>query len=261
MHWLRVVWVHARIGLQTDLQYRANFLKRIVVSALSLALFLGSILVIFQHTNTLGDWTRADLIMLVGVYMIVSGFIDFSIRPGLNSFMEGIRTGNFDYILLKPVDAQLYVCIQRLRAWNLVDLVMGAGLVVCSHTVLGLSVPPANVLLFLVALLVGFTVVLAFWFILGTLTFWFIRIENIFVVFDSLFETARWPVTIYPDFLRILLTFVIPVAWAVTFPATALTDRVGGREIGLAFLIPLGFVIAARLFWVRGLQHYAGASA
>ncbi len=261
MHLLRVIWVHVKIGLQTDLHYRVNFLNQIVVTALGVVLFLGSVTVLFRHTNALGDWTRADLIMLVGVYMIVGGFISFFVRPGLHSFIEGVRTGRFDYILLKPLDSQLYVCIQRFQVWKLMDLFVGVVLVVWSHLVLGLSAHPVNLLLFLVALLAGFTIVLAFWFILGTLTFWFIKIENIFVIFDSLFQTAKWPVTIYPDLMRILLTFVIPVAWAVTFPAATLTNRLGGQEIGLALLLPIAFVIASRLFWLWGIRHYSGASA
>lgn len=261
MHWLRVLYVHALIGIQSDLQYRVNFINQIILSFLGLTLSLASVFVVFRHTEHIGGWGQADLIMLVGVFMLVRGGIGLFVRPGLQQFIEGIQSGEFDYVLLKPLDAQFYICIQYFRVWNLVDVGTGWGLIIWSIWGLGLAVTLDAFALFLLTLVAGFAVVTAFWLILATTTFWFIKVENIFVIFDSLFRTAKWPTTIYPDFMRILLTFVIPVAWAVTLPAATLTDRLNATTRWLAFLIPVGFGVAARLFWRWGIKHYSGASA
>ena len=54
MHLWRVCVSHGRIGLLTDLQYRANFVNQLIVSLLSVGLSLGSIFLVFRHTSALG---------------------------------------------------------------------------------------------------------------------------------------------------------------------------------------------------------------
>jgi ABC-2 type transport system permease protein len=68
-------------------------------------------------------------------------------------------------------------------------------------------------------------------------------------------------VGIYPSWLRIGLTFLVPVAFAVTVPAEALTARLTPLTLGLAVGMAVLALLAARWFWHLGLRHYSGASA
>src|SRR5919206_449147 len=58
-----------------------------------------------------------------------------------------------------------------------------------------------------------------------TVAFWIVRIDEIAELFQGVYQSGRWPVTIYPDWLRASLTYLIPIAFAVTVPAQALTGR------------------------------------
>ena len=98
--------------------------------------------------------------------------------------------------------------------------------------------------------------------ILATSAFWLVRVENILMIFQSMYEAGRWPVSIYPGWLRFALTFIVPVAFAVTVPAQALAGRLdvaGPRRARGCFAAAL--FTAARLFWQAGLRRYQGASA
>lgn len=261
MHLLKVLGAYAKLGVLNDFQYRVNFFNQLAVSLVGLVLSVAGILLVFQHTQSIGVWTQPDLVLLLGVHMMVRGFIGLFLRPSLQGFLDGVRTGNFDFVLLKPLDAQLFVCIQRFRIWSVFDMLLGLSLVFWASIVQELSVRPEFILLFVVTLFSGFVVVMAFWLILAISSFWFVRIDNVFVVFDSLFQTAKWPVTIYPDFVRVLLTFVIPVAWAVTMPAATLSGHMQLSTIYWSLLIPVGFCVGARIIWLWGIRHYSGASA
>jgi ABC-2 type transport system permease protein len=100
-----------------------------------------------------------------------------------------------------------------------------------------------------------------FWLILTTGVFWVIRMENILELFQGIYQAGRWPTTIYPAWLQVGLTFLVPVAFAVTVPTEAIT----GRLTVTTLLGALGFIIFlllfSRWFWKRGLRHYSGASA
>ena len=67
--------------------------------------------------------------------------------------------------------------------------------------------------------------------------------------------------TIYPQWLRIGLTFLVPVSFAVTVPAQALTNRLTPftllGALGLAVLL----MALARFVWRMGVHSYSGASA
>ena len=87
--------------------------------------------------------------------------------------------------------------------------------------------------------------------ILATSAFWLVRVENILVIFQSMYEAGRWPVSIYPGWLRFALTFVVPVAFAVTVPAQALAGKAHAEDLAGAWALAAGLFILARLFWRR----------
>jgi len=101
----------------------------------------------------------------------------------------------------------------------------------------------------------------SFWMILATSAFWFVRVENILMIFQSMYEAGRWPVSIYPGWLRVTLTFIVPVAFAVTVPAEALAGKLTWRTLIGAWAFAAGLFILARLFWRAGIRRYSGASA
>ena len=82
------------------------------------------------------------------------------------------------------------------------------------------------------------------------------------MIFQALFGNAgRWPVTIFPPWLRGFLTFVVPVAFAVTVPAQALTGQLDTTTALLAVVVALVFLVGSRVFWLVALRRYTGASA
>ncbi len=93
------------------------------------------------------------------------------------------------------------------------------------------------------------------------LSFWFIRIEHILMIFWSMYTAGRWPVGIYPPWLRWMLTLVVPIAFAVTVPAEAISGRVDASSLVGALALAAVLLTFSRWFWNRGLQHYSGASA
>jgi ABC-2 type transport system permease protein len=115
--------------------------------------------------------------------------------------------------------------------------------------------------LFILMLIAGAVIIYSFFLILATLSFWFVRVENILVIFQSMYEAGRWPVSLYPGWLRYGLTFVIPVAFATTIPTEALTVRLSWETLLGAVVLAVGLFAVSRLFWRVGLRHYSGTSA
>jgi len=258
---LRIVWTFFRLGVLNELGYRANFFIQLFQSLLELGAAIAGVAIVFSHTDELGGWRQAELIALLGVYFLVGGLIRTLIQPSMQRFMEQVRLGTLDFTLTKPEDAQLLVSIQQVQIWKLTDVVLGVITLGVALSRLGGVVGVGGALAFGVALLAGGAIVYSFWLMLATCAFWFVRVENILVIFQSMYEAGRWPVGIYPGWLRLSLTFLVPVAFATTVPAEALAGRLTMTTLFGAIALALALLAASRLFWRTGLRRYSGASA
>lgn len=258
---LRVFLVHLRIGALHELQYRANFWIHLLQSALSLLSSLGALAVVFGHTTALAGWQPMELVALLGIYFFMNGFIQTFVQPGMDRFLADIHRGTFDFVLTKPRDAQLLVAMRRISLWSLLDAALGLAVLGVALARLERPFGLAQGLALVVVMAAGMVIVGSFWFILATIAFWFVKVENILFVFQSTYQAGRWPISIYPRPLRIAFTFLVPVAFAVTVPAEAAVGRLDGRTLLLAVGLATGIAGVARGFWSLGVRHYSGASA
>jgi ABC-2 type transport system permease protein len=258
---LRLIATFARIGLANELAYRANFWFQAFESTLGLATALAAVGVVFRQTETLGGWQAEELVALVGVYYLVYGAINLVIAPSLERFMEDVRQGTLDFTLTKPEDAQLLVSVCEFRVWKLCDVALGAGVLAIALARLSVDLGPGHALAFGIALLAGSAIVYGFWIVLASCAFWFVRVENLMMIFWSMYTAGRWPVGIYPTWLRWTLTLVVPVAFAVTVPAEAVAGRLELASLAGAVALAVALLAGSRALFRLGLRRYSGASA
>ncbi len=261
MRYLRLIGVYFRLGVLNELEYRGNFFVQVFQSILSLATALGGLAVIFSYTDNLGGWTPAELLALLGVYFLVGGIIGLVIQPSMQRLMEDVREGTLDFTLIKPADAQFLVSVRQFQLWKAMDLLIGLGLLAAGLRGLESQLGPGPAVAFIIALTAGGVIVYSFWMMLSTLTFWVVRAENILVVFQSVYQAGRWPLSVYPSWLRYGLTFVIPVAFATSVPVEALSGRLSPAALAGSLALAALLLYLCRRFWLLGLKRYSGASA
>ncbi len=262
MHALRVLRAFIAVGLLNIVQYRSDFAIALVNAAVSLTTQILGLSVIFGHTSDLRGWTPDGLLVLIGIHFFISGLVGLVIRPSMEALMEGIRLGTLDFLLTKPADAQLLASVQRVAPQSATDVVLGVAVVVVGMVRVDAPVGVGATALALLTVVAGFVIIYGFLLLLSTVAFWLVRIDNILVIFQSLFGSAgRWPVTIFPGWMRAVLTFVIPIAFAVTVPAQALSGGLSIVDVLTSLGVAVLFVVASRAFWRVALRRYTGASA
>ncbi len=261
MRYFRLFATYLRLGVLGELEYRANFWINLLQSLLELGVALGGLAVVFTHTDNLGGWQPDELLALVGVYFLIGGLIRTLIRPSMSKFMEDVRQGTLDFTLTKPADAQVLVSIQRVEIWRMVDVLIAIPVLSTALLRLGAQLGPAETLTFAVTLLSGSLIIYSFLLMLSTCAFWFVRVENIQVIFMSMWQAGRWPVSIYPAWLRAVLTFLVPVAFATTVPASAVSGRITTATLFGSIALAAALLLVSRWFWRLGIRFYSGASA
>jgi ABC-2 type transport system permease protein len=162
---------------------------------------------------------------------------------------------------VKPRDSQLLVSIRELSVWQSVDCLVGAVVLGVAASRLETAVGAGRALAFVGAVLLGVLTIYCFWLLLSIGAFWIVRLEFIVELFEGVYQAARWPVGIYPVGLRVLLTFLVPLAFAVTVPAQAITGLATGRTLLAAVAFTAALTAVTRWAWKQGLRHYSGASA
>ncbi len=261
MRYIRLFGVYFRIGAMGEMQYRFNFIIQLFQSLVQLGTAIGALAVVFTYTHTLGGWLPDEVLALVGVYTLVGGLIGLVVYPSLEQFINSVRDGMLDFTLMKPVDAQAVISLFAVDIWKLIDIGLGLVLLVISLARLGERVGVREAALFIGMLATGGAIIYSFWLILATLSFWFVRVENILEIFRSMYEAGRWPISLYPPWLRFILSFIVPVAFVTTVPVEALTGRLTGGTLAIAAALAVFLLVASRLVWKIGLRQYGGASA
>lgn len=262
MHYLKLIKRFIIVAFQNVLAYRMNFWISLLYSALNLGTGILGIVVLFGQVETLNGWTLASTLALLGVYLTLSALRGLFIGPSLEALvgMDGeVWTGRFDFTLLRPVDVQFIASFQHWRPLALLDLALGLGVLATATAQLGHTLAPVDVAAFLVALAAGIAILYAILLAFSALVFW--SPGFLFTwLFNAFFQMARYPVGLYPSWLRLVLTWVVPVGLMTTIPAQALAgDLPVGTLLG-GMVIAITFFTGATVLFRTGLRRYASAS-
>ncbi|MHB1242800.1 MAG: ABC transporter permease [Gaiellaceae bacterium] len=261
MRALRLAWLFFRVGTMNELQYRANFFIQLLQSAVSVVTAIVVLALVYSQTDELNGWSESELLVVLGIQILLGGVIRTTIQPNMQRLMEEVRDGKLDFALTKPEDSQVLVSVRDVRIWRAVDVLAGAAVLAYGIDGLETGVGAGDVLLFLGLLAVGAITIYCFWLVIATLAFWIVDVWQIMELFDGIYQTGRWPVSIYPIWLRLGVTFIVPIAFAITVPAEAVTGRLEWSTVGLAVGFCAALFAFTRWWWGFGLRRYSGASA
>jgi ABC-2 type transport system permease protein len=263
MHHLKLIAAFLKVNLQMALAYRADTWVNILLSLMWLGWELLSLSIIFSNTATLGGWGPGELIALLGVFRFVNTLMMALIWPATEKFNASIRDGSLDYTLLQPASSLFLVSFSRIVVWRAGDLALAAILIVVGIGMGGGdtgTAGPLNLLVFILLAVSGLLVIYSLWIVLIALTFWFIKFDNNVTILQALLDAGRYPVTVYPPWLRLIVTFVVPIALATTVPLQGLRGDLSSGRALLFLAVGAAVFLAALQVWKAGVRRYSGAS-
>ena len=261
MYSLRLIWAFLKVNLQQALAYRADTALSIVLNLLWLGWELVSLQIIFNNTSDLSGWGMGELIALLGVWRLTNTLMAALIWPNTERFNAAVRDGSFDYSLLQPVNSQFLVSFSRIVIWRVWEVLLAGVLVAVGITISESIVTLTSVLRFLLLSSSGMMVLYSLWIVMIAFTFWFVKFDNNVTILQALMDAGRYPVTIYPAWLRLIVTVIIPIAVATTVPLQALRGDLNGAQVLMFLGISAASVFISSQVWRAGVKRYSGASA
>jgi ABC-2 type transport system permease protein len=261
VRYLRLLAIFARTELQFAFEYRVNLLLDVFEEVIIVLSSLTAMLVLFSRTGVINGWTLGQMIVLLGVFYTILGANSVLFEASFERFMEHVRLGTLDFILIKPANSQFLASARHVQVAQVGQMVLGLVMVGVGIAQIGDGVGAVEGIAFVITLACGLGLVYCLLLVLSTLAFWFVRVENLLAIFWSFVDAGRFPVDVYPGWLRITLSTVVPIGIAVTVPAQA----IAGRLDALGFVTMVGGTALvwwfAGWFWKQGLRNYSGASA
>ena len=247
-------------ALAMQMEYQVNLLIELLAVALSLAGSLFMLSLFFGPGLSLGGWSWSEALVVQGFYTVFDGMASTWLRPNLGSIVTHVREGTLDFVLLKPIDSQLWLSLRLLSPMGLPEIALGLVLVGWGGVLSGASFSVQMLGLLALVLAVGAVILYSLWFAIAATSIWFVKTWNATEVLRAVLASGRYPLSAYPATLRLLFTFVLPVAFLTTVPAELLLGRVAAPMLLLGLALAGGFFVSARTFWLFALRHYTSAS-
>lgn len=260
MHTFRLLSAFFKVNLQMALAYRTDTVVNLLLNLMWLGWELLGLNIIFSNTPSLGGWGLGELIALLGVFRLVNALMAALIWPNTEKFNASVRDGTFDYTLLQPADSMFLVTFSRMVIWRVWDLLLGAVLIIIGIRMSGGGTLPLNFVSFLFLAISGSVILYSLWIVLIAVTFWFVKFDNNVTILQALLDTGRYPATVYPTWLRVIVTYLVPIAVATTVPLQALRGDLTAWQVILFLGVGVASFLVASRVWKAGVQKYSGAS-
>src|SRR5947209_4644984 len=208
-----------------EMGFKANFLLWIVVELLWFALQLAFIAVIYQHTDHIGDWSKWQVVLLMGASHFIQQIFQAFFLTNCTQISEYVRTGKLDFMLLLPINTRFILSLRQVDLGGFVNA--SSAMVVMIYALRQLHQIPSLLqvagFLFLVA--AGVFIHYSLMFLLASISFWTVRAQGIIWGYYSLFSIARLPDAAYRGFFKVFFTFAVPMFLVANVPAELLASQ------------------------------------
>jgi ABC-2 type transport system permease protein len=262
MRYMRLIGQFLKASFQEEAAYRANFYISLLSSLANLATGVLAVVVLFGQVDSIQGWTFPSTLALLGVYLTVSAMRGLVIGPSLEALagLDGeVWTGQFDFTLLRPVDTQILASVRKWRLYALVDLAFGLGVIGVAVAQLHQELTLTAAAVFVLMLFAGIAILYAILLFFTALVFW--SPGFLFTwVFNGIFQLARYPLGMYPGWLRLILTWIIPVGLITTIPVEALNGLLSTAMLLGALALASAMVILSSFLFHYALRRYSSAS-
>jgi ABC-2 type transport system permease protein len=265
--YLKVFLMFARNSLVRNMMFRGNFIIECVTSLSWMAMNLAFYMLVFGYAESLGGWTKYQFLVFLSTTLFVNSLVQAFFMPNAEEFSELIRTGNLDFALLKPIDTQFLISLNKVDWSALSNFFFGGALLVYSLARLEQQPTLIQVVLYPIYVVCGVAIFYSLMIALAATSVWLGRNQALYEFWFYITNFSRYPMEIYRGTigspLRTFFTFVIPLLVVVNVPARLMAKPLDAQSWPLAIFAlaaAIASVWASRMIFNRAMLSYRSAS-
>jgi len=268
-NYVRVWLTFVRNALVREMTFRGNFIAEVLTILFWFAAQIVLFDVIYRQAPLIRDWSKHEYFAFMATGMLINAIVEGLFMPNCANFGEMIRTGDLDFALLTPIDAQFLISTQYFSWSQVIEVLLALSLLGRSLWLAGAEITPGRVVVYFTLVAFGVAFYYALMLILASTSVWLGRNQSLYDFWFYVTSFGRYPQGIYRnqgwigETLWFGLSFVIPLLLVVTVPARIILKKALDPDLRVAILAPVGtliLLVVARLVFQKALSQYRSAS-
>jgi len=262
--YLRMLTHLARYTLNRELAFRGNFLVKISVEVLWLGILVAFYRTVFARTSHVAHWSEPEYFFFVGCFFALNGLIETLFLENCNEFAELVRTGDLDFLLLRPIDEQFLITLRRIDWGTAPNVLMGGTLMAIALVQKDWQFDLVRVLSFFITFACGTAIAYSFMLFLTSLSVWLVRNQSLMEMWWLFSSLARYPKEIFAgrwaEPLGNFFTFIVPILVVSNVPANVMVRVFDPWMVALTIIAAASLLYFSRRFFQHALRSYRSAS-
>ena len=244
-----------------ETMFKGNFLLWIVVEILWFAMQLCFVGVLYLHTDSIGSWTKWQVVMLMGASHFIQQTFQAFFLINCTNLSELVRNGKLDFLLLLPANTRFIVSFRQVDLGAFVNAASGLAVMAYASEQLHFVPTLGQTISFFALCIAGILIHYSLMFLLATISFWTVRAQGIVWGYYSMFQVARLPDEAFQRGLfKAVFTFVLPMLLVSNVPVRLLVNKFTPSSAVLLLLMSAICFIVSELGWRASLRRYTSAS-
>lgn len=250
-----------RNSITRELQFKLNFILWIFVELLWFALQLTFIAVLYSHTDRIGDWTKWQVVLLMGTSQLIQQLFSAIFLSNLTQLSETIRTGKLDFMLLLPANTRFLISFRQVDLGGFVNAGSAIAVMVYAGLRLGLQPSIEQIVGFAILIAASLIIHYSLMLMLSATSFWTVRAQGIVWGYYNLFNIARLPDAAFRGAFKAFFTYALPMLLVANVPAKLLAQKLSTPwEMALLLAMSLTCFMISEVVWRFSIRRYTSAS-
>lgn len=239
------------------MEYKVDFFFGLVGFFLIQASGIAFIYLVFNNIPNLNGWSYYEILFIYGFSLLPRG-LDHLIMDNIWIFARDmVIKGTFDRYLVRPINPFFQVISERFQPDAFGEIIVGIILLATAIPKLNISISILNIVMFIILVLAGAVIYTSVKLFFAAFAFWIKNsISLVFMVYN-ISTFAKYPISIYPQAISIIVQFIIPFAFTAFIPAGYILGKVNfAYGVGGTVLCAVITWVLAYGFWLRGIKNY-----
>jgi len=215
-------------------------------------------MLLLGKTKVLAGYNFYEVLLFYFTFNFIDSATQMLFRE-VYRFRYYIVSGNFDMILVKPVNA----LFRSLFGWtDILDFItLGPFILMVIYVLTKIpEISVLGVLSYFIFIINSLIIATSFHIAVLSLAVLTTEIDHAIMIYRDVVGMGKLPIDIYSEPVRSLITFIIPVGIMMSFPVKALLGILSLQYMIIAFVFSLTILFLSVNFWNYSLKKYTSAS-
>lgn len=263
-HYMDVTGQNIKMAFMTIIEYPSNIAGWLISNPLQFIMGFAIIKFVVESFGEINGWTYGQLAFLYGISVISHALsMIFFVQGWFMGYF--VIEGDFDRYLTRPLGVMYQFFFTNINIFGITDLIPGIIVFIYGCIKCQINATPLFILQ-VVIMLIGATLIRGGIYIFLGSTSFHTRSAVDFGQYtqEIMDKTTMYPISMYPESLQFILTYLIPVGWVSFYPVSSLlgvenTIASGAIVPLITLLVGIIVMCIAAAYFTAGLKKYESA--